>query len=79
MLLLKATHSNSFIHTRTVAAAMQGADQHITSSFGFSILPKDTSTCRPGESNQQNLISWISLFLVFMMSVMMGLLCQHVL
>ena len=28
-----------------VVAAMQGADQHIRSSLGFSILPKDTSTC----------------------------------
>ena len=36
-----------------VVAAMKGADQHIRSSLGFSILPKDTSTCRPGESNQQ--------------------------
>ena len=34
-------------------AAMQGADQHIRSSLGFSVLPKDTSTCRPGESNQR--------------------------
>ena len=25
---------------------------HIRSSLGFSVLPKDTSTCRPGESNQ---------------------------
>ena len=32
---------------------MQGANQHIRSSLGFSILPKDTSTCRTGESNQQ--------------------------
>ena len=31
---------------------MQGADQHIRSSLGLSLLPKDTSTCRPGESNQ---------------------------
>ena len=35
------------------AAAMQGVDQHIRSSLGFSILPKDTSTCSPGESNQR--------------------------
>ena len=34
-------------------AAMQGADQHIRGSLGFSILPKDSSTCRPGESNQR--------------------------
>ena len=26
---------------------------HIRSSLGVSILPKDTSTCRPGESNQR--------------------------
>ena len=36
-----------------VVAAMQGADQHGRSSLGFSILPKDTLTCRPGESNPQ--------------------------
>ena len=34
-------------------ATMQGAEQHIRSSLGFSILPKDTLTCRLGESNQQ--------------------------
>ena len=41
--------------TRTLmaVAAMQGANQHIRSSLGFSTLPKDTSTCRPGESNQR--------------------------
>ena len=39
------------IHTLTAMAAMQGADQHIRSSLGFSILPKDTSTRRPGEWN----------------------------
>ena len=33
-------------------AATQSASQHIRSSLGFNILPKDTSTCRPGESNQ---------------------------
>ena len=31
---------------------MQGADQHIRGSLGFSILPKDTSTSRAGELNQ---------------------------
>ena len=30
-----------------IFAAMQGADQHIRSSLGFSILSKDTSTHRP--------------------------------
>ena len=35
-----------------VVAAMQGADQHIRRSVRFSILPKDTLTCRPGELNQ---------------------------
>ena len=34
-------------------AAMQGANQHIRSSLGFSILPKDTLTCTPGETNQR--------------------------
>ena len=36
-----------------VVAAMQGANRHIRSCSRFSILPKDTSTCRPGESNQR--------------------------
>ena len=36
-----------------MVAAMQGANQHISSSLGLSILPKDTATCRPGELNQQ--------------------------
>ena len=30
----------------------QGADQCIRSSLGFSFLPKDTLTCRPGELNR---------------------------
>ena len=33
------------------AAPMQAAIQHIRSSLGFYILPKDTSACRPGVSN----------------------------
>ena len=32
--------------------AIQGADQHMRSRLGFSIMPKDTSKCRPGQSNQ---------------------------
>ena len=36
-----------------VVAAMQGADQHIRSRLGFSILPKVTLPCRPGETNQR--------------------------
>ena len=44
---------HTYIHTLMAVAAMQGDDQHIRSSLGFSILPKDTLTCRPGESNQQ--------------------------
>ena len=47
---------HTHIHTLMVAAAMQGANQHIGSSLGFSVLPKDTLTCIPwdgGESNQQ--------------------------
>ena len=46
-------NSNSYIHTLMVVTAMQGADQHIRSSLRFSILPKDTWSCRPWESNQQ--------------------------
>ena len=34
-------------------AAMQSTDQHIRKSLGFTILPKDALTCRPGELNQQ--------------------------
>ena len=52
----KATYSTSYciyIYTLTAVATMQGADQHIRSSLGFSILPKDTLTCRPGKPNQQ--------------------------
>ena len=46
------------IQTLMAVAAMQGADQHIRSSLGFSILPKDTLAlttlkCRPGKSNQR--------------------------
>ena len=33
------------IHTLMAVATMQGPDQHIRSSLGFSILPKDTLTC----------------------------------
>ena len=44
-------HTN--IHTLMVVAAMQGADQHIRRTLGFSISPKNMSTCRPGELNQQ--------------------------
>ena len=36
-------------HRMMAAAAMPGANQHIRSSLGFNILPKDTSTCRPGK------------------------------
>ena len=47
------TYNNSYIHTLKAEAAIQGADQHIRSSVGFSILLKDTLTCRTGELNQQ--------------------------
>ena len=36
-----------YIYTLMVVAAMQGADQHIR-SIRFSILPKETSTCKAG-------------------------------
>ena len=45
--------SYSYIHKPMAVAATQGADQHIRSSLGVSILPKDTLACRPGESNQR--------------------------
>ena len=44
---------HTYFHTPIGVAATQGAAQHIRSSLGFSILPKDTSTCRPGESNRK--------------------------
>ena len=44
--------ANAFVQSDLAVDAIQGADQHIRSSLGFSILPKDISTCRPGESNQ---------------------------
>ena len=34
-------------------AALKGANKHIRSNLGFSILPKDNLTYRPGELNQQ--------------------------
>ena len=40
------------IHILLLVAATQDADQHIR-SLGVSILPKDPSTCRPGELNKQ--------------------------
>ena len=46
-----------------VVAAMQAPDQHIRGSLGFRILPKDTSTCRPGESNQRSSNNKTALFL----------------
>lgn len=41
----------SVIHTLMVVAAIRGAD--IRSSLEFSILLKDTSICKPEESNQR--------------------------
>ena len=46
-----------------VVAAMQAPDQHIRGSLGFRILPKDTSTCGPGESNQRPSNNKTALFL----------------
>ena len=34
-----------YIHTLMVMAVMKVADQHIGSSLGFSIWPKDTCRC----------------------------------
>ena len=42
--LPRLTVIHTYIHTLIAVAAMQGAVQHISSSLGFSILPKDTST-----------------------------------
>ena len=44
---------NKYSYTLMAVAALQDADQHIRSSLGLSILPKDNSTCRPGEWSQQ--------------------------
>ena len=49
---MQLTVIHTYIHTMMMVAPMQGTDQHTRCSLGFSILPKDTSTCRPGESNQ---------------------------
>ena len=71
--LPKATDSSvihTYIHTLILVAAMQGADKHIKSSLGHSILPKDTSTCRPGESNQRPSNNNCHLYaVVFLLSV----------
>lgn len=48
MLLSKATCGNSHIHSHTDAGGRAGAAHR--SSLGFSLLPKGTWTCRPGES-----------------------------
>ena len=54
MLLSNATYSDLYIHIHKLMelADMQRADQHIRSSLGFSILPKDTLTHWPGDWNQ---------------------------
>ena len=51
----RLTVTHTYIHTLMAVAAMQGADQHVRSSLGLSILGKNTWTCRPrpGESNQR--------------------------
>ena len=81
-LLSKVTYSNSHIY---------GANQHIRSNLGFSVLHKDTSTCRPGESNHQpsdNKTLPLPLnqrcpnckcvhFYVFITFVFAGLLCEY--
>ena len=46
------TGIHTYIHTLVAMGAVRGAGQHIRSSLRFSILPKDTWTCRPGESKQ---------------------------
>ena len=47
-----ASHSpiHTHIHTPVAAAAMQGASLPTGSNSGFSVLPKDTSTCGPAET-----------------------------
>ena len=49
----RLTVFHTYIHTLMAVAAMEGANQHIRSSLEFSNLTKDTSTCKPGESNQR--------------------------
>ena len=49
--LSEVTYSNSY--TEGGGCHARCVNQHIRSSWGFSILPKDTLTCRPGESNQR--------------------------
>ena len=43
---------HTYIHTLMVVAALQGPNQHIRSSLGLIILPKDTLSWRPGDLNQ---------------------------
>ena len=43
--------ADAFVHSDLQYLPMQGADQHIRSSLGFSVLPVDTSTCGPWESD----------------------------
>ena len=47
------TVMHTYIYTLMAVSAMQGAEQHIRSSLGFSILPKHTSTCKPGKKNER--------------------------
>ena len=47
------TINHTYISTLMAVAAMQGANQHIRSNLGFSILPNDTITCRPRDLNQR--------------------------
>ena len=53
MLLSKTVYTDSYIQTLVAGTAMQGASEHVRSSLGFSILLKDISMCRRGESNKQ--------------------------
>ena len=45
--LKQITAMYTYIHTVMAVTAVQGDNQRIRSSLGFSILPKDSLTCRP--------------------------------
>ena len=68
--LHSALHSpiHTHIHTPSAAKAMQGINQHIGSNLGFSVLPKDTSTCRQEEPGFEPLTHGSLVDLLYLLS-----------
>ena len=53
-LYVQSRHNQSWTDCQTPTSIKANPERnHITRVWGFSILHKDTLTCRPGESNQQ--------------------------